>query len=168
MSEEFDGREAFDHFLDTNGNGTGTKNMATTADIYYLEAQAGEILIVERLIVTYQDAGGGTVSEYGNLNAALTTGIEVKVTDDNGTTVLRDLTDGVPVTQNGHWARFCYDHQVINYGAGEDLWATRWTFANAGRPITLYAGQRLEMQVNDDLTNLTNHYALAQGYFRAR
>jgi hypothetical protein len=160
-----DGKQPFSDFLDSAGNGTGTKNMATTADIYYLEAQAGQSLVVERLIISYQDAGGGTVDEYGNLNAALSTGIEIKVVDPGGTIV--DLTDGVPVQQNGHWARFCYDAQRLDWGAGEDLFVVRWTFAKAGRPVFLNPGDRLEFQVNDDLTLLSNHYALAQGYVYA-
>lgn len=159
-----DGRQPFSEYLDSNGNGTGTKDMSTTADIYYLQAAANEIVVIERMIVSYQDAGGGTVAEYGNLNAALSTGIEVKVVDDNGTIV--DLTNGVPIVSNGTWARTCYDAQRLDWGAGEDLFVVRWTFAKAGRPVFLNPGDRLEFQVNDDLSLLTNHYACVQGYRR--
>lgn len=152
----------FSRYLSSDGTTSGTKDMSTTADEYYI-VDSTQSLAIYRMIVSYQDAGGGTVAEYGNLNAALSTGIEVQVMRRDGTTVLEDLTDGVPITQNGEWARLCYDAQRLDWGSGEDLFCIRWTFEKGGAPLILEPGQSLRMIINDDLTNLTNHYALVQG-----
>lgn len=152
-------------FLSTDGTATGTKDMSTTADEYYI-TDANSTLELHRMIVSYQDEGGGNVSEYGNLNAALSTGILVQVRGRNGTTVKLDLLDGETITQNGDWARYCYDANRIDWGAGLDLFVVRWTFAKSGEPLILEPGQRLSMVIQDDLTNLSNHYALVQGIER--
>jgi hypothetical protein len=152
----------FSRYLSSDGTTSGTKDMSTTADEYYI-VDTSQSLDIYRMIVSYQDAGGGTVQEYGNLNAALSTGIEVKIVRRDGTTVLNDLTDGVPITTNGEWSRLCYDASRLDWGAGEDLFCVRWTFERAGSPLRLEPGQSLRMFINDDLSLLTNHYALVQG-----
>jgi len=156
------GQRIFSRFLSSDGTTSGTKNMATTADEYYIR-DANNTLAIERMIVSYEDSGGGTVAEYGNIGAALATGILVQTKRRDGTTVLNNLTDDVPITVNGDWARFCYDYQQIGHGSGNDIFAVRWTFSKAGEPIILEPGQRLSMVIQDSLALLDNHYALVQG-----
>lgn len=149
-------------YLSDDGTPTGVKDMSTTADEYFLK-DASATLLISRLIVSYRDGGGGTVSEYGNLNAALTNGILVQVRGRDGVTVKQDLLDGEPVKTNGDWARFCYDANRLDWGSGDDYFVVRWTLAKSGEALTLEPGQRLSMIIQDDLTNLTEHYCLAQG-----
>jgi hypothetical protein len=139
--------------------------MATTADEYYI-TDATATLELARMIVSYQDGGGGTVSEYGNLNAALTSGIQLQVRGRDGSTVKLDLLDGETVQTNGDWARFCYDANRLDWGSGDDYFVVRWTFAKSGEALILEPGQRLSMVVQDDLSLLTNHFALVQGIER--
>jgi len=155
-------------YLDTAGNGTGTKNAvgnyAGAVEEFYIEPGAGECFNLTRLIVTIEDAGGGTAQEYGNIGAALTNGIEVIVENEDGTTIM-DLTDGVPVKSNGDWARLCYDVNWLDKGSGNDYITVRWTFAKSGSDITLEEGQRLTVQLNDSLVGLITHYFLVQGTY---
>lgn len=153
----------FSRFLSSTGATGGTKDMSTTADEYYI-VDTTQTLVIYRMLVFYQDGLGGNVSEYGNLGAALTNGIEIQTMRRDGTTVRNDLTDGVPVKQNGDWARLCYDYTYQDHGSGDSIYTARWTFANSGRPITLEPGQSFRMIINDDLTALTSHYAVVQGY----
>lgn len=152
-------------FLSTDGTATGTKDMATTADEYFIK-DADSTLELARMIVSYQDGTGGLGNEYGNLNAPLTNGILVQVRARDGTTVRRDLLDGQTVKENADWARYCYDFQIFKFSGADDIFAARWTFAKSGEPLILEPGQRLSMVIQDDLTNLTNHYALVQGISR--
>lgn len=152
-------------FLSTDGTATGTKDMSTTADEYYI-VDSDSTLEIARMIVSYQDAGGGNVSEYGNIGAALTSGILVQVRGRDGSTVRKDLLDGETIQTNGDWARFCYDANRLDWGAGEDYFVVRWTFSKSGEPLILEPGQRLSMVIQDDLSLLTNHYALVQGVER--
>lgn len=152
-------------FLSTDGTATGTKDMSTTADEYYI-IDANSTLEIHRMIVSYQDGTGGLGNEYGNLNAALSSGILVQVRGRDGSTVKLDLLDGTPVKENADWARYCYDFNIFAFSGADDIFVARWTFAKSGEPLILEPGQRLSMIIQDDLTNLTNHYALVQGVER--
>lgn len=154
----------FSRYLSSDGTTSGTKDMSTTADEYYIQ-DTSNTLAVTRMIVSYQDGTGGLGNEYGNLGSALTTGIEIKTTRRDGSTVINNLTDGVPVKQNADWARFCYDFNIFAFSGADDIFVARWTFSKAGEPIILEPGQTLRMYIQDDLTNLTDHYALVQGYY---
>ena len=158
----FNNKQMFSRYLSSDGTTSGVKDMSTTADTYYFTATAP--CKIYRMIVTYTDGTGAVISEYGNLNAALSTGIEVKLVRSGGA-VLVDLTDGVPVKTNGDWIRLCYDYSFQNHGNGDDYFGVRWTFANSGKPLVLAETDRLEFIVGDDLTELTAHYAVIQGFY---
>jgi len=151
--------------LDTVGDGSGLKNMARVADNYDIIAPADKVIIISRMLVSYQDTVGGLPSEYADLGVPLTNGIDVQIIDDDNSTVIVDLTDGLGVKFNAAWGVFCYDHKRVDYGTvPDDLFLTRWTFAKSGKPLKLTAGQRLRIAVGDDLTGLISHYVQVQGY----
>lgn len=157
-------KKFFSRYLDTDGDGTGTKDAASdhsgAAEDFYIEAQDNP-LVVARMIVSLQDANGMVAAEYGNLNTALTNGVKV-YWDRDGTEI--DLTDGVPVKTNSQWASLCYDAQILGWGTGEEVLAVRWTFSKSGIPILLAKGDKLIVRLEDDLSDLTSHYFLVQGY----
>ncbi len=105
--------------------------------------------------------------EYGNLGAALTNGITVRLQDSGGTVL--DLTDGLPVKTNAGWGQLCYDVDLKSWGAGNELLLVRWTFERAGQPLRLEGEDsgRLEVVLNDDFTGLLAHTFQVQGYQRA-
>lgn len=155
-------------YLDTNGDGTGTKNAVGNysggAQSFKLAPPASTIYRVHRLLVTIEDTSGMTPTEYGNLGAVLTNGITVRV--HNGTSTVVDLTDGLPVKSNEQWGALCFDAVLRSWGAGNDVLAVRWTFSAAGVPLRLDgdASEVLELVLNDDFTGLVSHYFVAQGY----
>ena len=156
------------HYLDTNGDGTGAKsavgNYAVTADQFYYECPTGKTAEINRMLVYIEDAGTFDSGDYGN-GLALTNGLTLKVlgADD---TVQCDMTAGLPVKQNGHWARLCYDANHQNYGVGNEYIAVRWTFSQTGRPLTLDACEKLVLTVNDDFTGLVDHTFHIQGKYK--
>ena len=158
----------FSRYADTNGNGTGTKQVtgdySGAAEIFYLQPGAGQILHVTRMIVYIEDAGPFNMDNYGGLAGALSNGITVRVQDDSGTII--NLTDGIAIDHNGSWGRVCYDINSINFGAGNDAVAVRWTFDRSGVPIRLVGdnNERLEIVVNDSFVGLVEHTFLIQGY----
>lgn len=161
-------RNILTRFLDTDGDGGGTKNANSNysgaAEIFYIQPGAGEIYEINRLIVTITDTNGMQYEEYGNLGAALTNGITVRVQNDSGT--LFDLTDGVPVKTNALWGAHCFDVEIKDAGTGIDYCEARWSFIKSGVPIYLDGddNQRLEVVLNDDLSGLLSHYYKVDGY----
>ncbi len=126
-----------------------------------------EVFVLERMIVYIEDGNGMQFEEYGNLNSALTNGITVLHTQDDGASTLLDLTNGITIKSNGQWARLCYDMDLKEEpGAGDDCVVVRWTFGAAGEALYI-RGDRDEdfrILVHDDLTGLTEHTFMVQGY----
>lgn len=149
-------------YLDSVGNGTGTKNMATTADDYLIQPD-GEHYQIHRMLIQIVDGANFATDGYG-AGAALATGISLLLKDVDGSTVT-DLMDGVPITNNEGWARQCYDTAYEVYGGGgtDRILNVRWTFERAGAPFLIENGQSLVCQVPDDLTFLTAQYMMVQG-----
>lgn len=155
-------------FLDTVGDGTGTNSAIADSSgapvSFKIKPGPDEVYFITRLIVTVEDAGGGSAAEYGNLGGALANGVQVR--HSNGDGVVEWLTDpAYPVRTNATWGSYCYDVSMKTWGAGNDLLLVRWTFEKAGHPMILADGDGdfLEVVVNDDLTGLVDHRFLAQG-----
>ncbi|MHC4716619.1 MAG: hypothetical protein ACYS5V_06595 [Planctomycetota bacterium] len=132
-------------YLDTVGDGTGTKNAVgdysgASAEQFYIQCPAagGSNLVLTRMIIGIEDTTGMKPELYGAA-AALGNGIQVKVIDADGTTVISDLTDGVPIKTNTQWGFLCYDVAEHNWGntPDDEMFLVRWTFARSGTDITL-------------------------------
>ena len=154
-------------YMDANGDGTGNKNFvgdySGTQGIAYIQPGADETFYLSRMIVLIQDGVGFAAVKYGAINGGLNNGIQVRVIDDSG--ILVDFTDGVPILNNASWAGFCYDADVKAWGVGDEFLPVRWTFSKSGAPIKLDGSKnaRLEVLMDDDLTDLVTHRFLVQG-----
>ena len=156
-------------FLDTNGDGTGTKNAVgnyASPTEFYIQPAAGTIYRIARMIVTIEDTTGFTATEYGNTGGALANGVTVQTKNDSG--AITDWTDQQPVTVNSEWGKMCYDVDLKSWGAGNEILVARWTFERSGQQIRLDGddanNERFVVSLNDDLTGLIQHYFLVQGY----
>lgn len=154
-------------FLDTLGNGLGTKdatgNYSSTDTPFFIETtDPKEQLVLHRVMCYVEDSGGSpSLATYGGLTA-LTDGIVCRVTYRDGTVI--DLTNGVPIQSNSEWARICYDVEIATFPAGNNYVHARWTFARSGWPIVLNAFDKLEFVMRDNLSSYVEHSFLVQGY----
>ena len=157
-------------YLDTNGDGTGTKtaigeyhDAGDGAEIFYIQPPAGSVYRLARMLPFVEDFGTFDSGSYGN-GITLANGIAIRVQDDNGT--ILDLLDGLPIQINTHWARMCYDMSVSSFGVGNEYLHARWTFAKSGQMIRLVGdnNERLEVVLNDDFSDLVSQYFMVQGY----
>lgn len=151
-------------YLSDDGTTTGNKNAngdysLAVEEWYYTATEDCEL---HRLLVSIEDAGGGTIQEYGNIGTALTNGIEVKLVNELDV-VQYDLTDGLPIQTNGDWGSLCYDIDRKDWGNGNDFYQVRWTFSKSGVPLKLMTGWRLVAYLNDNLTGLVGHFFMTQG-----
>jgi len=157
-------------YLDTNGDGTGTKSAVgeyhdagAGAEIFYIQPPPGTIYRLSRMIPFVEDTGSFDSGSYGN-GITLTNGILMRIQNDSGT--ILDLLDGLPIHINTHWARLCYDMTVSTFGLGNEYLHARWTFSKAGQYIRLDgdSNERLEVVLNDDFSDLVSQYFKVEGY----
>jgi len=157
--------KAIYRFLDTDGDGTGTKNAngdySSAADEFFF--QPDQECDIHRLIFHMTDTTGIQQEEYGNIGGALTNGYNIVVRDDSDATIL-SLTDNIPIKTNGDIGRYCYDVELKSWGAGNEAIQGRWTFTKAGAPLRLPQNYKFSITLNDTLTGLLEHYFMIQGY----
>ena len=155
-------------YLRLSGSDAGTNNAngnySTNTGSFYLQPPAGEIWRVHRMMINILNTGSATaINQYAGISE-LSNGIQVRVI--NGGT--DDLTNDDPIKKLTDWAAYCYDLDLKNkVNNGNTCYAgVRWTFANSGQEIRLIGdnGDRIEVTCRDDLTDLTEHRFLIQGY----
>jgi hypothetical protein len=155
-------------FLDTVGDGSGTKNAigdySGAVEEFKIVPGADEIFVINRLIAQIRDNGVFSASTYGAIAGGLTNGVVIRLKDSGGTKL--DLCDGLPIKTNAEWARVCYDTQLLTWGAGDSFISVRWTFSRSGTQVWLdnSRGDYLSVDLNDDLTTLESQYFLVQGF----
>ena len=78
--------DLFSRYLDTNGDGTGTKNAngdySSAEGIFYLAPGENEVFALSRMLISAYDTNGMQTQEYGNTAAALTNGIAIRISDN--------------------------------------------------------------------------------------
>lgn len=156
-------------FLDTNGDGTGGNDSANdysvTPEEFLITAPAGYEYILERMIVKIQDGNAGFDAEaYGGLSE-LTNGVHIRVYNAGGAVAL-DLMDGLPARSNVQWARYAFDAEVSDFGAGDNFFRVRWTFSRSGNPLVLQPGYSLRALMQDNLSGLVAQHIMVQGWRR--
>jgi len=156
----------FSRFLDTNGDGTGTKdavgNYASDTD-FYIECPANQKYVVSRVLVTISDTGSLAAGEYGNISLTGDEGVSI-IIEQRG--VENDLTDGIPITSNACWHRIAgVDMVRSSFGSGDDFLSIRYSFFKHGTEVVLNTGDKLIARLNGNLSGLTSHYFTVQGYY---
>ena len=139
-------------------------NYATTERFKITCEPGSRQLHIYRMIIYIEDVGAFKSAKYG-VDIDLTEGIHVKAhaADDS---VLADLTAATPVKTNAQWGSLCYDVRLNTYGTGNNGALTvRWTFNNAGAPVSLSEGEYLAVDLKDDFTGLVTHNFMAQGHY---
>lgn len=161
ISESGPVNEGIWQYADTNGDGTGTKeaigNYSLGEGIFFITPPAGQIYRINRMLISIED-GVNSVrwDRYGG-QAALGTGVVVRMR--RGSTLVKEFTNGIPVTKNALWGANCYDAEAKVVGGGNDFFQARWTFGKSGTPVRLVGdeGDKLEVVFNDNLSAITSH-----------
>ena len=152
----------FDRLIDSVGNGTGTAEMATTADAYFVIPGDNELIEVARLCMVMQDTGKFAGEKY-TAAGALSNGIII--TKENAGGVLHTYTPQ-PIKTVGHWGLLAgVDVLLTDFTTGDDLFFVRWTLSKAEHKTTLNGekGEFLKFNVQDSLAALVSHLVQAQG-----
>ncbi|MCP4660978.1 MAG: hypothetical protein GY856_36720 [bacterium] len=161
-------QELLHRYLDTVGDGSGTKNAAVdhsgAAEEYMLEPP-DDIFRVTKLWVFIRDGAAFNANGYGGISASpLTNGINVKVKDSSGDVL--DLLHAVPVKCNAHWLHHGTMETLSPFGTGDDLMVVTLDFAATGTVVRLNSAldEYLAVILEDDFSALVEHYFVAEGF----
>jgi len=120
----------------------------------------GRTLVIERVCGKIRDASI-RLNRFAGI-AALTNGLKIEQHSADGV-VLFDFLDGETIKALDDFAPLAGVDAPSVAGTGDDTWMLRWTIAKCGTPLTLQAGEKLVVTVQDDLTDLTEFYLEVQG-----
>lgn len=155
--------QPFVQYMTDAYDGTGNRNMATTASDWGIRPPEGYRYEIHRLLIQIVDGAAFATDTYGAI-PALTSGINIflRDIDDSLVTV---LSGAQSIKTNEDWARLCYDTAYENYGGGgaDRVLNIRWSLDKFGGPLILKFGQTLQVNIPDDLSALTYQYVVAQG-----
>ena len=162
-------RNAIYRSLDTNGDGTGTKNAVGDYSVAGLGAtefffQPEYPAHIERIMISMEDTSGMSASDYGNIAGGLTNGWTLKVFD--GEVEVLDFNEGIAVTSNAEIGFTSYDVDVKTWSTGNEILVSRFTFGRAGQALYLPQDHKLSVTFSDDLSGLIQHYFKIQGYYQ--
>lgn len=152
--------ELFQYF-DTNGDGSGTKDMAAAVNTYRVTPPAGMMYMVDEIrIVGWDEQVAAGVTFMGI--TALTNGCKLEIRSQPGASdevVIEDLTGGVTIKSNGHLATLG-ETILFNQGAESLVQCSI-----KGIPYRLDGnnGESLVFQTQDSLANVTEMYIAAIG-----
>ena len=150
-------------FLDTVGDGSGSTEANINLGTFKFKPGAGEIAEIHRMVVHIDDGSAFSADSYGNVVGPLTNGVLVEVRRASDDSVLIDLTSGEPIKSNGDWSHFAYDLDIYGFTGGRNIMAVRWTFAKGGEALKLSQHEYLAVQIQDDLSTLTDHKFFVHG-----
>lgn len=146
----------------TAGTADAVGNYAVDTD-FWVEAQAGETLIVQRLMLMIQDATM-SADQYGTVTLGAGEGVSIIVEQDG--VEVEDLSGGYRIESIGHWAGQCHDVIVLaGLAAGDDVCTARYTFAKHGAPLRLEPGDKIIFRLKGNFSGLTHHLFLLEGAY---
>lgn len=152
----------FNQRLDTNRDGTGTTDMATTADVYGIAPPTGTIYVIDDIRIALTDGAVLDADGFGGI-AALTTGCLLEIREkpgDSDEQVIRDLTLGATI--KSHTELAAMGHAEFYSGTADCI--VQASLAPVA-PIRLDGdrGEALVFVTQDDLSGLSSMGVTAVG-----
>lgn len=156
---------ALRRFLDTNGNGTGTKNAtgnySAAPTPFYIQPNADQRFAIYELLVQNSDAGQYGQSVYAAFATALTNGLLMRVKQSGS--VVFDLLDGVPIKTNDHFVHVSHDYTLVTWQGSLNSMSLLIQFARNSLVLNGRTQDQLEIVCQDDFTGLIDQTFFVTG-----
>jgi len=161
-------RRPFEHYLDTNGDGTGAINAvgdysATVTDFYY-QPPVGATVEVTKLIMHVADKTTFPFDGYGGIAAGtVVNGLEI-LFERLGVIALQ-LTDGVPITRNVDFVHLNTDYEKISFASNYEASSVSFDIQSFDTPLQMHGDlqDKLIVRLHDNFTGLDDHHFIAYG-----
>jgi len=157
----------FFRFLDSVGNGSGSKTMVANfsgaATSYKMIVPAGKIYIATQFVIHISGAGSYSATNFGGI-ATLTNGILLNIRM-NG--VVGSLLDNVAIKDNSTFYHMSPQlMQIINLAGATSVLVAQYNPSDFGLPATLNGdtGDYIEAVLHDDFSLLGTFDMHVKGY----
>jgi len=163
-------RTLLNRYLDTDGDGSGTKNARGTylaATDFFLAPGTEESFVVESLTIKIEATGALSAADYGTLPALAPTGIGLYHDKGPAAGGLIDLLDGITITRHYEWLTLPHKAPHVDTtplgGVTTNFFLAEICFREPLILVGKYA-QALRVRLPaEDFSGLDGHYFLARG-----
>lgn len=161
-------RAPFVHYLDTNGDGTGTAD--ATGDysggttVFYYQPAVGETVDVTKLMIHVGDKGSFDYDGYGAIAAGQVTN-GVSITFHRLGQLALNLTNGKPVTQNADLAHLNTDYFKTTYTSNYESSTVSFDVEAFGTSLQMHGDlqDQLRVELSDSFVGLDDHNFIIYG-----
>lgn len=157
--------------IEDTADSIGNWSVTVRPGWFKIDPGANEVIVLTSLTFFLYDTKGGLPDEYGDMGAALSTGITLDLKDADTNSVI-DFFDGELVTMNAEFERFCDKVETVA-GTVNQAYAFKIDFPERyGQELRIVGApgefnSYLEVTVTEDMSTLLGHYFMAQGYYES-
>lgn len=161
-------RSPYVHYLDTNGDGTGTTNAigdySVTPAVFYFQPGAGETVEAAKLMMHVADKGAFEFDGYGSLAAGVVTN-GVEITFYRLGQLALKLTNGEPIIANHAYSHLNTDYILSTYTSNYQASTVSFDAASFNGPLVMHGDlqDQLRVELNDNFTGLDSHQFILYG-----
>ncbi len=149
--------------LGTTNNANNDYSGGVT-EFIYTNTDESNTLFVGSLNIKIQDDGAFNLAEYGSIGSSLTNGINIYYTGSTGT-VRNDIVGTTfSIHKNSDYFNYTTEVNIQDLGTGDSLISIDLNFQKNRSSIKLGITDRIAIELNDDLSNLTEHTFQITGF----
>ena len=149
--------------LDGSNTATGDYSGGVT-EFIYTNTDASNTLFIGSLNIKIQDDGSFNLAEYGSIGSSLTNGVNIYYTGSTGTIRNNIIGTTFPIQNNSDYFNHTTEINVQDLGTGDSLISIDLNFQKNRSNIKLGITDRIAVELNDDLSNLTDHTFQITGF----
>jgi hypothetical protein len=155
-------------FLDTNGDGTGTKdangNYAAAAEEFYIAPPADTLYVITEFLIHLADASNFAIGGFGS-RAVLTNGLKIEV--KRAGVVIFDINDGIVPKTNAQMLHLSHRALMLDFpGTNGNSLIISFNSEDFHVPLILNGAlsDSLVVTLNDDFSTQDDFHFIVHGY----
>ena len=150
----------FTTFLTLDGNNNMTSDYSGgVTEFSYVNTDPDNTLFIGDLVINIKDNGPFNMGEYAAIGTTLTNGINIYYTDTNGANRNNIIGTTYNIQKNADYLNYTTDVNVYN-----DVITVNLNFQKNHSNIKLGVTDKIAIELNDDLTNITEQTVSISGF----
>jgi len=155
----------FTSFLTLDGNNNANNDYSGgVTEFSYTNTDSNNTLFIGDLVLNIKDDGPFTMTEYGNIGTTLVNGLNIYYTDTNGTVRNNIIGTTYNINKNSDYLNYTTDFNLLNNDTGESVLTVNLNFQKNHSNIRLGITDKISVELNDDLSNLSEHTFSISGF----
>lgn len=155
----------FNSFLTLNNNNDSSNDYSGgVTEFKYTNTDSSNTLFISELVINIKDDGTFNMDNYGNIGNSLINGINIYYTDTNGSNRNDIIGTTFNIKKNSDYFNYTSDIILLNNNTGESVFTVNLNFQKNYSNIKLELNDKIAIELNDDLTNITEQTFSITGF----